>query len=111
MPGKALKYSGQVTDLAQRTRVFNALSDPTRLQIVESLAHGEELTGKDVSEKLGITLALCCHHTGILQAAGLLNKRKRGQSCYHSLNREVLRACLESLSPCSTPVPTPTSVC
>ena len=39
-------------DLAQRAKVFKALSDPTRLQIVEFLADGQERTGKDIADKI-----------------------------------------------------------
>ncbi|MBS2035782.1 helix-turn-helix transcriptional regulator [bacterium] len=84
-------------DLPQRAKVFKALSDPTRLQIVEFLADGVERTGKDIADAVGITLALLCHHTSSLEEAGILNKRKQGQSCYHLLNRPSLEACLGSL--------------
>jgi DNA-binding transcriptional ArsR family regulator len=90
-------------DLQQRAKVFKALSDPTRLQIVEFLAQGgePERTGKDIADALGITLALLCHHTGSLEEAGVLVKRKQGQSCYHRLNQEALQDCLGSFA--STP--------
>jgi DNA-binding transcriptional ArsR family regulator len=93
-------YHAQVSDfdLQRRAKVFKALCDPTRLQIVEFLADGEERTGTDISDALGITLALLCHHTGTLEDAGLLIKRKQGQSCYHRLQRPALEACLSSLS-------------
>lgn len=84
-------------DLTQRAKVFNALSDPTRLQIVEALADGEERTTKEIAEKLGITLALFCHHSNTLQQAGLLIKRKQGQSGYNRLVLEVLNQSLNSL--------------
>ena len=84
-------------DLQRRAKVFKALCDPTRLQIVEFLADSQEKTGKDIADALGITLALLCHHTSTLEDAGILIKRKQGQSCYHRLQREALDACLGSL--------------
>lgn len=84
-------------ELTQRTKVFNALSDPTRLQIVELLSHGNELCGKDIADSLNITLALLCHHTNTLVEANLLSKRKQGQSSYYLLNHELLNTCLNSL--------------
>ncbi len=84
-------------DLNQRAKVFKALSDPTRLQIVEFLADGEERTGKDIADAVNVTLALLCHHTGTLEEAGLLIKRKQGQSCYHRLDQDSLETCLGSL--------------
>lgn len=85
-------------DLPQRAKVFKALSDPTRLQIVEFLVDGQERTGKDIADSVGITLALLCHHTSSLEEAGILIKRKQGQSCYHLLNQQSLEACLGSLN-------------
>ena len=84
-------------DINQKAKVFNALSDPTRLQIVEQLADGQERTSKDIAEHLGITLALFCHHASTLNQAGILIKRKQGQSSYNRLNLEMLRQCLHSL--------------
>ena len=96
-----MNYYGNVSefDLQRRAKVFKALCDPTRLQIVEFLADAQEKTGKDIADALGITLALLCHHTGTLEDAGILVKRKQGQSCYHRLHREALDACLGSLKP------------
>lgn len=88
-------------NLQQRAKVFKALSDPTRLAMVEFLAEAEgEQTGKDIADATGITLALSCHHTGALEEAGILIKRKQGQSCYHSLDRKALDECLGSLKTC-----------
>ncbi len=85
--------------IQHRAKVFKALCDPTRLQIVEFLADAQERTGKDIADAVGITLALLCHHTGTLEEAGILIKRKQGQSCYHRLNRQALDECLGSLKP------------
>lgn len=84
-------------DLSQRAKVFKALSDPTRLGIVEFLADGQERTGKEIADSVGITLALLCHHTSTLEEARILVKRKQGQSCYHRLDCEALDGCLVSL--------------
>lgn len=84
-------------DVQQKARIFNALSDPTRLQIVEALADGEERTGTEIADEVGITLALLCHHSSTLREAGLLEKTKRGQSSYHRLKREALDKCLGGL--------------
>lgn len=84
-------------DLNQKAKIFKALSDSTRLQMVEFLSDGQERTGKDIADAVGITLALLCHHTGTLEESGILSKRKQGQSCYHRLNLEALDDCLGSL--------------
>lgn len=77
-------------------KIFAALSDPTRLRIVELLANAKELSGTEIATQLEISLALFCHHSKILVEAGLLQTRKAGQTKYNSLNWELLNACFKS---------------
>ncbi|MBD3884695.1 helix-turn-helix transcriptional regulator [Phormidium tenue FACHB-886] len=86
------------TQHEQRAKTFAALADPIRLQIIEVLLSCEEMSGSDIADKLGISLALFCHHSKTLAEAGLLEKRKEGQTKYHSLNRSLLANCLDSFS-------------
>jgi ArsR family transcriptional regulator len=83
--------------IEQRARVFKALSDPTRLRIVEMLAEREEMCGSEMAEKLGISLALLCHHWSTLEYAGLITKRKEGQTASISLNQGLLSDSLKDL--------------
>ncbi|AFY86138.1 MAG: hypothetical protein CLLPBCKN_002764 [Chroococcidiopsis cubana SAG 39.79] len=87
----------EVDDSCRRAKIFAALADPTRLKIVELLAHAGELSGTEIAQKLSISLALFCHHSKTLAEAGLLDIRKEGQTKYNSLNWELLNACLQSL--------------
>ena len=81
----------------QRAKVFKALSDPTRLRIVEMLADCDEMCGSEIADKLGISLALLCHHWSALEHVGLITKRKEGQTASISLNHELLSDCLKGL--------------
>jgi ArsR family transcriptional regulator, arsenate/arsenite/antimonite-responsive transcriptional repressor len=83
--------------IEQRAKVFKALADPTRLRIVEMLADKEEMCGSEMADKLGISLALLCHHWGTLEYAGLITKRKEGQTASISLNQNLLADCLKDL--------------
>jgi DNA-binding transcriptional ArsR family regulator len=84
-------------DVEQRAKVFKALSDPTRLRIVEMLAEKEEMCGSEIASELGISLALLCHHWSTLEHAGLITKRKEGQTASISLNHELLSDCLRGV--------------
>lgn len=88
---------GVRNDFGQRARVFAALSDPTRLQMVELLARKGEMSGRDLAGQLGISLALHCHHTKILCEAGVIAKRKEGQTTWCTLNEPVVRKTVRSL--------------
>lgn len=91
------KTSQKQLSSEQRAKIFAALADPIRLKIVELLAGDRELSSSEIAEKLGISLALCCHHTKILAESGAIEKRKEGITKYNSLNRSLLNACGESL--------------
>jgi len=73
----------------QRAKVFKALSDPRRLEIVEQLVKGSEC-GTVLAEKLGISVALLSHHWEVLVQAGVLRKERQGQLRVCSLNCEVV---------------------
>src|SRR5262245_21938265 len=83
--------------LEQRAKVFKALSDPTRLRIVEMLVDCDAMCGSEIADKLGISLALLCHHWTTLEHAGLITKKKSGQTASISLNHQLLSDCLKGL--------------
>ncbi len=86
------------TSADQRAAVFKALGEPTRLRIVDFLRkHGGEATGTEVAKHAGISLALLCHHADVLVDAGLVTKRKEGQTSYWTLHREALAAAVRNL--------------
>jgi DNA-binding transcriptional ArsR family regulator len=87
----------QILNTEQQAKIFAALSDPTRLKVVELLSNCDEMSGIELAEKLEISLALFCHHSKILVDTGLVNKRKQGLLKYHSLNRRVLEDCVRGL--------------
>jgi DNA-binding transcriptional ArsR family regulator len=86
------------TDTEQRAKIFAALADPTRLRIVELLAEQGELSGSEIANQIGISLALFCHHSKTLAEAGLIHIRREGQTKYNSLNRSLLSDCFGSLT-------------
>jgi DNA-binding transcriptional ArsR family regulator len=74
----------------ERAKVFKALSDPRRLEIVDRLARGS-LCGTDLADSLGISLALLCHHWEVLVDAGILQKERQGQLRVCSLDVQRLQ--------------------
>jgi len=97
VPARAgLSATEAAIGLEQLTRVFDALSDANRLRMVELLAE-RELSGAELSEALGISPALACHHLKTLVEAGIVERRREGQVKYGVLNRELLRASFEQV--------------
>lgn len=75
----------------QRAKIFKALSDPHRLEIVDALAAGGSMCGTQLAEQLDVSLALLCHHWDVLVDAGLVRKERQGQLRVCSLDTEKLR--------------------
>lgn len=83
-------------DPSQTARWFAALSDETRLQIVEILAGGERCVC-DLQEALGAAQSRLSFHLKKLKEAGLVEDRKQGRWSYYSLNPKTLEAMGEYL--------------
>ena len=79
--------------------MFSALSDPTRLKLIEMLASEEELCGTQLASRAGISIALLSHHWKILADAGVVVRERRGQRQYCKVDREVLEAAFEFVWP------------
>jgi ArsR family transcriptional regulator, arsenate/arsenite/antimonite-responsive transcriptional repressor len=83
----------------QRARVFAALSEPTRLRLVEMLALEEELCGTQLARRAEISMALLSHHWKVLADAGLVVRERRGQRQYCRVDAEILEAALCAVWP------------
>jgi DNA-binding transcriptional ArsR family regulator len=86
-------------DLEARARVFAALSDPTRLKLVELLSSEEELCGTHIAQRAGISMALLSHHWKVLADAGVVVRERRGQRQYCRVDRDVLEAAFAHVWP------------
>jgi len=67
--------------------VFQALADPTRRRIVETLLAGEQQVG-DVVDKAGIHQSGVSRHLRILHEAGFVEMRPDGQRRLYALRPE-----------------------
>jgi len=66
-------------------RIFKALSDETRLRIINLLEHGE-LCVCDIGAALGMIQPKVSFHLGVLKNAGLLKDKKQGKWVRYSLD-------------------------
>jgi DNA-binding transcriptional ArsR family regulator len=71
--------------------MLKALSDPTRLRIVDSLRTGPLNVG-ELAEQLNVEIVIVSHHLGILHAAGLVEREKQGRFKVYRLREGVLAA-------------------
>src|SRR5688572_8235354 len=63
-------------------KVFQALADPSRRAIFESLSHGEAAV-KDLTARFDISQPAVSQHLAILKDAGLVIGRKEGRCVYY----------------------------
>ncbi len=66
-------------------RRFMALSDPTRLRIIDLLASREEATVRELTEALGTSQQNVSKHLGTLHAEGFVRRRKQGTSSVYAI--------------------------
>jgi DNA-binding transcriptional ArsR family regulator len=70
--------------LAQVAAYFQALAEPTRLQILNLLRDGERNVG-ELAQLCGYTSANVSRHLALLSQHGLVARESRGNSAYYSI--------------------------
>jgi ArsR family transcriptional regulator len=81
-------------DREQAQRWFHALSDETRLQLLELLRDGEQCVC-DLTDALEAAQSRLSFHLKTLKDAGLVTDRKQGRWVYYALNPEALEGVAE----------------
>jgi len=81
--GMAKKQSREA--LEQIAARFRALSEPTRLVIVQELKSGERTVGELV-EAVGLSQANVSKQLSVLRDAGFLRRKQRGTSAVYSIS-------------------------
>ena len=71
-------------------RVFRALADPTRREILRLLGRGE-MTAGALAEHFDMTKPSMSHHFAILRGADLIRSRRDGQQIWYALNTTVVQ--------------------
>jgi ArsR family transcriptional regulator, arsenate/arsenite/antimonite-responsive transcriptional repressor len=99
-----------VADRSEVLLICKALSDPTRLRILELLkskgrsccdliARDEKgLCACDLEEAVRLSKAAVSHHMALLRRAGLVHAEKRGRWMYYSRNEAAIAGIAETVS-------------
>jgi DNA-binding transcriptional ArsR family regulator len=73
---------------------FRALSDPTRLRILDQLRRGDELSVGELTAALDTSQQNVSKHLGALRAEGFVSRRKQGTSSLYRIgDPAVLELC------------------
>ena len=76
-------------DLTRAAQLFHALSDATRLGILEMLRNGERCVC-DLQDELDAAQSRLSFHLRVLKEAGLVVDRKEGRWSYYSVDPAAL---------------------
>ena len=75
--------------------VFSALADPTRREVVRSLATQPGLTASHLAGELPITRQAVAKHLNALSGAGLVQARREGRETRYTLTPAPLAEAIE----------------
>jgi len=77
---------------------FNAVAEPKRRQVLETLGI-KELSVNQLVELLGWTQPMVSKHLGVLKQVGLVSERRVGRQRMYRVNAERLRPIYEWVAP------------
>ena len=81
--------ASQRLDIGRAAELFHALSDETRLEIIQRLLGGERCVC-DLTDALDAAQSRLSFHLKTLRDAGLVNDRKVGRWVYYTIDRNAL---------------------
>ena len=81
-----------------RAKIFNALSDPIRLEILEFLRDGEKCVCK-ITPHVKLIQPVVSRHLKILKNAGLVKRRKKGTWHFYSIANPEIYDVIDRLNP------------
>ncbi|GGH38329.1 transcriptional regulator, ArsR family [Cribrihabitans marinus] len=71
--------------------IFAALSDPCRLEIIETLMREGETPAGEICERFDISGPAVSRHLSVLHTAGLVNRKVAGKHRLYSVRPEAIR--------------------
>jgi ArsR family transcriptional regulator, arsenate/arsenite/antimonite-responsive transcriptional repressor len=89
------------TDTSRAVQLFHALSDETRIEIIDMLESGERCVC-ELQDTLNAAQSRLSFHLRVLKDAGVVTDRREGRWSYYELNREAFdeaEAILRELRP------------
>lgn len=75
---------------AAQNRVFQALADPSRRAIFETLTRGEAPV-KELTARFALSQPAISQHLAALREAGLVHGRKEGRQVFYAVERRGLK--------------------
>ncbi len=85
--------------LADAATLFKALSDETRLRMVQAMARSQqELCECEIVPQFGLSQSTISYHLKVLREAGIVECEKRGLWAYYRVNTRALMGAVKTLA-------------
>ncbi len=95
-PAEATARDGGIADAAT---LFKALSDETRLRMVQAMARSQqELCECEIVPQFGLSQSTISYHLKVLRQAGIVECEKQGLWTYCRVNPRALMAAVKTLA-------------
>jgi ArsR family transcriptional regulator, arsenate/arsenite/antimonite-responsive transcriptional repressor len=78
--------------------ISRALADETRLRIFEAISSSDHMSCGQIVSLRAVTPATVSHHLRVLQQAGLIDCRRKGQFVYSEANPKTLEEYARTLT-------------
>jgi len=85
------------TETTVEDRIFQALADPSRRAIFETLTRGE-LAVKSLTARFDISQPAVSQHLASLKDAGLVDRRREGRCVYYRVNPNGIKPLIDWIS-------------
>lgn len=82
---------------AAENRIFQALADPSRRAIFESLTRGEAAV-KDLTARFDISQPAVSQHLAALNQAGLVHRRREGRQVFYKVDPRGMKPLIDWLA-------------
>jgi ArsR family transcriptional regulator, arsenate/arsenite/antimonite-responsive transcriptional repressor len=83
------QYDVETSDLERCASIFNALSEPLRIDMVAQIARADELACTVLDRTLPVSKSTISYHVRVLYHAGLISVRKEGRYFHYRLRKDV----------------------
>jgi ArsR family transcriptional regulator, arsenate/arsenite/antimonite-responsive transcriptional repressor len=84
--------------LGETAAVFKALSDETRLRMLKTISHMDEMCECNIVPVFGLSQPTISYHLKVLREAGLITSERRGQWVWHRVNQKAVLGAVRQLS-------------
>jgi len=92
-----VKRKSQKLTVQQKSEVFKALGHPTRLQIVEKLADGEQCVCV-LLEMFDVDMSTLSRHLSVLKNAEIVTDERRGKNIFYRLRCHCILDMIECMA-------------